>query len=256
MADPLDLAQLKLPKGSEIPALLHLCRDIEALRMLDGECLVTEGETGQDLFLLLRGSLVVEKAGEGPHAPARPLTTLEAEPDSPVIVGEMAYFGAYARTATVRSVGASQVLRLSPKHVDRVLESFPGLTRLLFRQFTYRLQETSTALREFQSKLDLAAQRRMAQPGEVLFTAGQPSTDLIQIAVGSVRLEGPGPSRVVGPADLPGGFLCVGAWLTQAPWPYTATVEETCFLASIGGDRREAFIAGQPALVLQLLRAR
>ncbi len=254
MADPLDLAQLKLPQGSEIPALLHLCRDIEALKVKDGECLVTEGETGQDLFLLLRGSLVVEKAGEGPQASARPITTLEAEPDAPVIVGEMAYFGAYARTASVRSVGASQVLRLSPKHVDRVLEAFPGLARLLFRQFTYRLQETSTALREFQSRMDLAAQRRMAQPGEVLFTLGQPSADLIQLAVGSLRLEGPGLSRVVAPSDLPGGFLCAEAWLRQAPWPCTATVEETCFLASIGGDRREAFIAGQPALVLDLLR--
>lgn len=254
MAEPLDLTQLKVPKGSEILPLLHLCRDIEALRVRDGECLVTEGEVGNDLFLLMRGSLVIEKAGEGPHAAPRPLATLEADPDAPVIVGEMAYFGAYTRTATVRSVGASQVLRLAPRHVDRVLEAFPELTRLLFRQFTFRLQETSTALRELQSKLDLAAERRIAQPGELLFRAGEPADTLLQVAVGKVRLEGPEGARTLAPQELPGGFLCVEAWLRQTPWPVSAYVEETTFLASITRDRREAFIASQPSLVLHLLK--
>lgn len=248
MADALDLAQLKLPAESEIPALLRLCRDVEGLRLHDGDVLLQEGEEGRDLYLLLRGSFVIEKTGDG--ATPRPLATLEVEPETPAIVGEMAYFGAEARTASVRCVGAGQALRLTPKHVDRVLEALPGLTRLLFRQFTLRLQETSSALREIQSRLDLGAQRRMAQAGETLLEAGRRGGPLLQLAMGRLRMG----DRLVGPSDLPGGFLFPEAWLRNAPWPATVTVEDPSFLGEIPADRKEAFIAGQAPLVLSLLK--
>ena len=49
----------------------------------------------------------------------------------------------------------------------------------------------------------------------------------------------------------PGGFLGLEAFLrgtTQGP-----PAEETCFLAVIDADHREAFIRSQPALVLDIL---
>ena len=204
MPDPLDLSPLTLDPDSEIPELLGLCPDIRPLRYRDGERLVVEGEPSRDLFIVLKGSLVVERCGA--DGSQRPMAHLECGPDRPVIVGEMAYFGAQGRTATVRAVGACQALCLRPAHVDTIMESFPGLTRLVCQQFTRRLQEANDALRDLRSRFDLGAERRLAQPGERLFQAGE-HAPLFQLAMGTVRLEGPDGARSLTPRDLPEGFL-------------------------------------------------
>lgn len=250
MPEPLDPTHLALDPDSEIPALLDLCPDIAPLRFRDGEKLVVEGETSQDLFIVLRGSLVVERReADGSQ---RPLAHLECEAERPAIVGEMAYFGAQRRTATVRAVGACRALCLKPAHVDAIMEGFPGLTRIVCQQFTHRLQEANDALRELRARFDLGAERRLAQPGELLFRAGE-RAPLFQLAMGTVRLERAGRSELLAPRDLPEGFLGLEAYLRDRPQDATAVAEDTCFLAVIPPSRREAFLRNQPALVLRIL---
>lgn len=222
----------------EIQSLLDRCGDAELMAVADGTVLLQEGDTGQDLFLLLRGSWVVEKEGTQ-------VAAFEAHGEDPVVVGEMAYFGADLRTATVKAVGAGQAVRLSPAQVDRVLEAPPLLGRLLFRQFTRRLQETTETLRGLQSRLDLGASRRMAQTGEVLFREGEPSESLFQVGMGTVRVG----DRRYGP----GSWVELEDWLRGRPWSRTAVVEETAFLGSVSATRRGAFLAVQPGAVLALL---
>jgi CRP-like cAMP-binding protein len=190
-----------------------------------------------------------------PDGTHRPLAQIECSAEAPVIVGEMAYFGAQRRTATVRAVGSCQALHLKPGHLDAIMAGFPSLTRILCRQFTTRLREANDELRDLRARFDLAAQRRMVQPGDVILRAGEPADTLFQLAMGSVRIgEGEKPV-VLHTEDLPGGFLGLEAFLRGAAHGATATAEEPCFLAVIGADHREAFIRSQPALVLQVLRA-
>jgi CRP-like cAMP-binding protein len=251
MPDLLDPATLDLASDPELGPLLAACPDIAPLRFRDGELLVTEGEDSQDLFIVRKGSLVVEKAM--PDGTRRPLAQLECAVDAPVIIGEMAYFGAQRRTATVRAVGSCQALHLKPAHLDAIMAGFPGLTRILCRQFTTRLKEANEELRDLRARFDLAAQRRMAQPGEVLLQAGEKAGALFQLAMGSVRIgEGEG-SAVRKAEDLPGGFLGLEAYLRGTAQGATVTAEDTCFLAVIGADRREAFLRSHPALVLKVL---
>ncbi len=251
MPDLLDPATLDLASDPELGPLLATCPDIAPLRFRDGELLVVEGEDSQDLFIVRKGSLVVEKAL--PDGTMRPLAQIECSVAAPCIIGEMAYFGARRRTATVRAVGACQALHLKPAHLDAIMAGFPGLTRILCRQFTTRLKEANEELRDLRARFDLAAQRRMAQPGEVLWRAGEPAATLYQLAMGSVRIgEGAG-ATIVRAEDLPGGFLGLDAFLRGTTQGATATAEETCFLAVIDADHREAFIRSQPALVLQVL---
>ena len=236
----------------ELGPLLAACPDIAPLRFRDGELLVVEGEASQDLFIVRKGSLVVEKAL--PNGTMRALAQLECSVASPVIIGEMAYFGARQRTATVRAVGACQALHLKPAHLDAIMAGFPGLTRILCRQFTTRLQEANDELRDLRARFDLAAQRRMVQPGEVILRAGEPADALFQLAMGSIRL-GEGADAVLQRAeDLPGGFLGLEPFLRGTAYPATATAEDTCFLAVIAADHREAFIRSQPTLVLAALQ--
>lgn len=253
MPEPLEPERMALDPASEIPDLLVVCPDIAPLRFRDGERLVVEGETSQELFVVLRGSLVVERReADGSQ---RPLAHLECSAEHPTIVGEMAYFGAQRRTATVRAVGACQALCLKPAHVDAIMEGFPELTRLLCRQFTRRLQEANDALRDLRARFDLAAERRMVQPGELIFRAGE-RTPLHQLVIGTVRLEGPRGSEVLAARDLPDGFLGLEAFLRDRPQEATAVAEDTCFLAVIEPARREAFLRNQPSLVLRVLEGR
>ena len=256
MPDPIDLAQLDLDDSFEIPPLLLQHPDIELRRYRDGEMLVREGETSQDLFIVLKGSLVVECVGASPEGPPMPLAHLECDPSHPCIIGEMAYFGAQRRVATVRSVGGSLALRLQPRHVDAILAGFPRLTQILCQQFTRRLQETNAALQELQRRFDLAPERRMAQAGERLFAAGDAPTTLFQLAVGTIQLEQKGKIKNVEPQNLMEGFLEPEAFLRNHPYQASATVGSIAFLAVIDQAHKEAFVRCYPQLVLSLLEAR
>jgi len=251
MPDLLDPATLDLASDPELGPLLAAHPDITALRYRDGERLVIEGEASQDLFIVRKGSLMVEKAL--PDGTLRPLAQLECSLDAPVIIGEMAYFGAQQRTATVRAVGSCQVLHLKPSHLDAIMAGFPGLTRILCRQFTTRLKEANEDLRDLRARLDLAAERRMAEPDELLFTTGDRADTLFQLVMGSIRVEEGAQGRVLKPEDLPGGFFDLEAYLRQSLHRTTVRAAESCFLGVIGGDRREAFLRGYPSLVLAIL---
>jgi hypothetical protein len=118
MPDLLDPAALDLASDPEVGPLLAACPDIEILRFRDGKLLVVEGEDSQDLYIVRRGGLVVEKAQ--PDGALRPLAHLECSEEAPCIIGEMAYFGNQRRTATVRAVGACQALQLrAPNETPR-----------------------------------------------------------------------------------------------------------------------------------------
>lgn len=253
MPEELDLEQIKR-EASEVGPLLARCPDIEPRRFRDGDLLIREGETSKDLFLVLQGSLVVEH--EAPDGSSRIMAHLECQPETPCFVGEMAYLGAQARTASVRAVGGGQALCLQPAHVDVILESFPLLTRCLCRQFTQRLAETNQALRDLRARFDLAPRRHLAQPGETLFAAGEQATTVFQLVMGRVRIERHGMIALLGPEDLPGGFLGLEAFLCGQPHDTSAAAEEPCLLAAIEASHRHAFLRNYPALALAVLDGR
>ncbi len=249
MPDTLDSTSLPAEALPEVGILMSRCPEVELLRFRDGEALIKEGEEDCCLYLVLSGSLVISRGGE--H-----LAGLECAPGSPGIVGEMAYFGARMRTATVTAVGASKVLKLQPEHLDLIMAELPDLTRLLCRQFTWRLQESNDAIRAFQRRFDLAPERRMANEGEILFRAGEMPTGLIQVLLGSILLDQEGIRRAVQPQDLLDGFLEPEAYLRHRPHRCTATVIGSAFLLTVAPDRKESLIRSFPALVLKLLEGR
>ena len=252
MPDFLDATTLDLALDPELQNLLAACPEIALLRFRDGECLVEEGDGGQDFYLIRSGSLVVERAL--PDGTKRALAQLTCQPEAPSIIGEMASLGAARRSATVRAVGSCQALHLQPAHLDTIIAGYPGLTRLLCRQFTLRLREAIDEVRDLRARFDLGAQRRLVQAGERLFEAGSPANELFQLAMGTLNLESETGTRTVRAEDLPGGFLDLGPFLRNQPHSATATALETCFLAVISAERREAFLRSQPGLVLELLK--
>ena len=257
MPEPLDPSRLPATMPPGVVDLLREVSGAELVKYRDGERLVTEGERDRQLFLVVDGSLVIEKGSALPGGPVLQLATLACDADHLTVVGEMAAFGAPERTASVRSVGASLALRFPDGAMDTLLIGHPYFTRLLCEQFTQRLQETNEALRSLQRRFELAPERRMAQPGEILFRAGQPGTHLHQLLMGAVDLEQEGgPSRRVGPQDLPEGLLEPEAFLRGRPHRHTATVADSAFLLVIDEGKKEALIRSHAALVAKLLEGK
>lgn len=248
-----DIAQLGLKESSEINALLRQCADIEPRRFRDGEFLMQEGEESSDLFIILEGACVVERPGAVPGAPSLILATMTADLENPAILGEMAYFGTQRRSASVRSVGCTHALCLHPHHIEIIVEGYPTLLKIIFRQFTQRLLESNQSLKDMQARFAMAPERRMASAGEVLFSCGEPASTLFQLVMGEIRLEWPDHSQIVGPEALSEGFLELGPFLRQQPQQCTAIVESAAFLVAIDAIHREAFARSYPRVVLTCL---
>lgn len=252
MPEPFDPATIEV--HPEIQEFMVRHAGTQPLLYRDGEILVREDEDSRDIFVLLDGGLVVERAPAVPGTPPVILACITPE-EGPAIVGEMAYLGALRRTATVRSAGASHVLRLEPLHIDRILEGCPMLTRVICRQFSRRLQETLQTLSKLQARFAMNPGRRMAQEGEVLFKAGDQAHELFQLMAGAVRLERDGQVVTLAPEDLPQGFLAFEAYLSGAAHGCTATVDGMAFLSVLGEGDRETVVRTFPDLALKALRA-
>jgi len=253
MPETFDPARLELAEGSEVQRLLAAHPDIEPLKFKDGEYLVRENEDSLDLFLVLKGAFVVERASNRPDVPPVLLATVLCDLEKPGIVGEMAYLGTHRRSASVRSSGGSFVLRLKPVHVDAVINDFHGLTRAVCTQFSWRLRETSRALAELQGRFALGPQQRLAKPGERLFTLGDPAGTLFQLVTGSVKLERELGEEIVRPDQLAQGFLEPEVFFRNRLHTATATVEEPAFLVAIDRDFIQGVVRSYPELVLKLL---
>ena len=253
MPEAFDLARLELEEDSEVRRLLAAHGDIETLRFKDGEYLVRENEDSLDVFLVLKGAFVVERTSNRPDLPPMILATVLCDLEKPGIVGEMAYLGTHRRSASVRSSGGSFVAKLKPTHVDAVINDYPGLTRAICAQFSWRLRETSRALAELQGRFAMSPQQRLAKPGERLFSKGDPAGTLFQLVTGSVRLDGDRGDELLHPENLQQGFLEPGPFLRNRLHASTATVESPSFLVAIDREFLHAVVRGYPELVVGLL---
>lgn len=249
MPEVLPPERLECMVDGDILHLWNLHPDIAVLVFREGECLIEEGGTTREVFLVFQGAVVVEQ-GEG--AGRTILALLEAQPGHPLILGEMAWFGDMPRTATVRASGATMALRLEPGHLDAILEGHPSLTARLCKQFTQRLKETNEALHALQDRFRLMPRRQLVQDGEVLFQAGTPAVELMQLMSGEVELG----ARVVRAESLPGGFLNLEAYLTGDPHRVSARARGMVFLVALGQERREAVVRSFPEVILELFSSR
>lgn len=98
-----------------------------------GQALIKEGETGDDIFIVRSGSMVVEKAIGGKSV------FLSYVPAGSY-VGEMAVIDGGARSATVRAAVKSDVIRIPGEAFRPLLAAKPGLTAKLREEMASRTQ--------------------------------------------------------------------------------------------------------------------
>jgi CRP-like cAMP-binding protein len=101
----------------------------------EGTTLVTEGETGDEMYVFLSGSATVVRGG-------RKLATIgpgEA-------VGELAVLTKTPRNATVTTRSESEVAVISRRHLQRMVEDAPGFSRKLLEALANRVRDLDRRL--------------------------------------------------------------------------------------------------------------
>jgi len=253
--EPFNLDSIDLPADSEIHALLRACPDIESLRFGNDEFLIHGSDPAQDIFLLLRGHCLVEQP-DAPRerTPGNELAVLQAEPDAPVFVGEMAYLGDALRSASVRSVMATHTLRLKPAHLDTIMDHFPGFTRVLCRQFARRLGEANTAIKRHQKNNAMDVEQRFLSPGEVLVEEGTPADKLFQLVDG-VLLEKGEPEKTIRTEGEGPTFIGTRPFFLGGTHPSRIVAKTPAIVVALGKSREAAIIRNFPELALALIRS-
>ncbi len=139
--------------------LFHLL-DRDALRLLafasenreleEGEVLFQRGETSDGAYVVSRGTLALE--GEGANA-----APFVATPGA--LLGQSALFAAIDRPATATAREASEVIKISPAVMRRMLREFPGAAQAMREALAEDLAELTEALERVRQRL-LAIDRK------------------------------------------------------------------------------------------------
>lgn len=105
------------------------------VRFGPGETIVREGDTGNSLFLLMQGTVVVhKKVADGSEVAVRELGAGE-------VFGEMTLFLDAPRSATVRALHECDLVQVDRDCLSRLITSNPSLLELLAEQVQRRLDE-------------------------------------------------------------------------------------------------------------------
>jgi CRP-like cAMP-binding protein len=145
------LREIGLFGGLQEGALRHLASTLEIMEIDPGHVVFREGESGRDMFVLLDGEIEVLKRSKrdfearvavlGPHD----------------WFGEMSILDVMPRSATVRAVAPSRVLRLSAQDLDQLyrrdLKSYALLVLNIAREMSRRLRVADGLIAEFAANM-------------------------------------------------------------------------------------------------------
>jgi predicted acylesterase/phospholipase RssA/CRP-like cAMP-binding protein len=137
VADPaVILAATPLFSQLDPTALRELAEGIEQVHVVSGDTLMREGEAGDCLYVVASGRLGV--VVEGPAGEEMAV----AEIGRGETVGEMALLTGAPRSATVRAVRDTILLRFSKASFDALLDRHPHTTMQLARLIVTRLEQS------------------------------------------------------------------------------------------------------------------
>jgi small-conductance mechanosensitive channel/CRP-like cAMP-binding protein len=114
-----------------------------------GERLVSEGETGDSLFILARGAVIISKSGRDIGTTSVALAVLrEGE-----FFGEMSLLTGAPRSASVTSEGPCEVFVLDRQALAPILEADPQIAEVLSKRLAERLAATAARFEDREEEI-------------------------------------------------------------------------------------------------------
>jgi len=116
---------------AELAAVASVCEDQVAA---SGENIITEGDVGETMYLIVKGKVKVTQAGDDG-------CSLElAELGEGDYVGEMALFDDAPRSATVSADGEVQLLVLYKREFEEAVREYPQVALQMCKELSRRLR--------------------------------------------------------------------------------------------------------------------
>ena len=244
------------------PSLIReLAADWENVSLGDGEILVIEGETDQNLYLVLAGRLRVR----GKQPGADPILLSVAGPGE--TAGEMGILADGPASATIEADGQTQVARLPRTAFYQFAARHPAAALLITQSLSRILQRNRVSLALHLSNLfaslapdvlrDLESEFEtfMLYGGETLFRQDDPGDFLCVVISGRVRVVVRGADgRESTVTELGSGEL-VGEMAVVSGETRTATVDAVrdTQLAKLTKDAFERFLAKHGKAAVEML---
>jgi CRP-like cAMP-binding protein len=158
-APPVDeLAEIGLFGGLDAAILTDFVQKLPLLTLNPGDVVFREGETGRELFVLLSGEMEVVKASKG----LREARVAVFGPGD--WFGDMSILDVMPRSATVRSVAPSRVLKMSASDLEalyrRDLKAYAIVVLNIAREMSRRLRVADGILAEMMANMPGTYTRR------------------------------------------------------------------------------------------------
>ncbi len=127
--------------------LEHICATLEVRRLLPGDTVFREGEPAREMYVVLDGEMeVLKKSRRG-----RDIRVAILGPSD--CFGEMSIIDMMPRSATVRTLGATRLLKISTEEMDALyrhdLKSYTLIVLNIARDLSRRLRVTDGLLADF-----------------------------------------------------------------------------------------------------------
>lgn len=149
----LSLDTVSMFAGLDRAALNELEARLNAVTVPRGTALVTEGAKANALYVVVSGRFAVEVAGEK-----------VAEISHGTTIGEIAFFAGGARTATVRAIRDSVVVRLTRDDFDATLKAAPEIWQSITATLATRLAAETQRAAAFRTGAGFGAAHSKAAP--------------------------------------------------------------------------------------------
>jgi adenylate cyclase len=127
----------------------HFCKVVYEKSIIAGEDFIHQDTAGNCLYLLAEGKAMVYRQGE--YNEEIPLGEVQAGE----CLGEMGYFSDGRRTASVRALKNSQLLKISYDDLGKAFEMFPILAKNFLDIVTERLRHSNLRFQEVFQKSQL-----------------------------------------------------------------------------------------------------
>ncbi|MBI4820156.1 MAG: cyclic nucleotide-binding domain-containing protein [Deltaproteobacteria bacterium] len=191
-----------LPPFSEVSSgcFLDLASTMAHRRLGDGEVLVSEGDAGSSLFIVVHGSVEVSRT-------IRDAPVVLARLGPGAILGEMSLVASPRRGATVKAIEPTEIFEIDRPHVEHVAAVHPAFTDELVRFARRRMVGNLLATSPLFKGLDESAKMevlkaftsRVVGLGELIIGEGSEPVGLFVVASGEVEISKtePGGDRIV-----------------------------------------------------------
>lgn len=120
------------------------------IKFQEDDVIIKEGEISREFYILISGVLIISKND-------RKLTEITKEGTT---IGELSGILGLPRTATVKSKGFSQLIKVNSE-IDRLIRDNPDITKNLILSLAERLMKTTDQLTELTEVFDYATREKL-----------------------------------------------------------------------------------------------